>query len=69
MGIRPFFEGGVTWGDGTVRHVGLFANHGGNTEAPEVEAAFHFFELKSLPGKEETSETNSETPPPEVEAR
>ena len=42
---------GVTWGKGSVKYVGLFANNGGAVGAPEVDASFDFFEVRSLSGE------------------
>lgn len=38
----------VSWADGSVKTVGLFANTGSGTGAPEIDAAFEFFEVKTL---------------------
>jgi len=52
------FDGGVRWGDGTVRQVGLFANNSSfGNDPPEVEASFDFFEVKGL-----TESRNAERP-------
>jgi hypothetical protein len=39
--------GEVPWGDGHPKRIGLLAKNGGNKEAPEVDAAFEYFELKA----------------------
>ncbi|NQT83632.1 tetratricopeptide repeat protein [bacterium] len=44
------FQRAAFWGDGTVKQVGLFAKNGSGTEAPEIDASFDFFEVRSLPG-------------------
>lgn len=38
----------VMWGDGSVRQIGLIAKNGLCSKAPEVEAAFEYFEMKNL---------------------
>jgi regulation of enolase protein 1 (concanavalin A-like superfamily) len=38
-----------TWGNGTPKKVGLIAKNGGNKDAPEIDAAFEFFELRAVP--------------------
>jgi len=40
-------DGGVQWGDGTVKRVGLYANNA-SRGAPEIDASFDFFEVKAL---------------------
>jgi tetratricopeptide (TPR) repeat protein len=42
------FQGHVMWGDGAVARVGLFANNSSHFEAPEIDACFDFFEVRSL---------------------
>ena len=39
------------WGDGTVPRVGLVAKNGSNTAAPEVDAAFGFFAVRTVPAE------------------
>lgn len=39
------------WGDGKPRRVGLLAKNGGNKDAPELDAAFEFFDLRPVPVK------------------
>jgi hypothetical protein len=38
------------WGDGAPKRVGILAKNGGTKDAPEIDAAFEFFELRALPG-------------------
>lgn len=46
------FDGAVVkWGDGTVKRVGIFANNGSSTDAPQIDASFDFFEVKGLPAR------------------
>jgi regulation of enolase protein 1 (concanavalin A-like superfamily) len=40
--------GDRTWGDGHPKRVGLIAKNGGNKDAPEIDAAFEFFELRPV---------------------
>ena len=40
--------GETTWGDGHPKRVGLLAKNGGNKEAAERDAAFEFFDLRSV---------------------
>jgi len=47
------FQGRILWGDGSVRQVGLFANNGSDTRAPEIDASFDFFEVRSFSDKGE----------------
>jgi len=59
------FQGGVVWGNGRVKQVGLFAKNGPDTRAPEIDASFDFFEVRSVgapPGapEEEASDRNRE---------
>jgi hypothetical protein len=42
--------GSCTWGDGSVKRVGLLAKNGPGSKAPEVDASFDFFEFRSLKG-------------------
>ena len=43
------FDGGLTWGDGSVKRVGLFANNSSfGNDPPEVDASFDFFEVKAV---------------------
>ncbi|NQT83664.1 tetratricopeptide repeat protein [bacterium] len=42
------FHRGMAWGDGSVQQVGLFAMNGSPSSAPEVDASFDFFEVRSL---------------------
>ncbi len=52
---RLFFpQGTYTWGDGAVKSVGLFAKNGPDSQAPEIDASFDFFEIRSAPGGIET---------------
>jgi regulation of enolase protein 1 (concanavalin A-like superfamily) len=44
-------QGTVEWGDGAPKRIGILAKNGGNKDAPEVDAAFEFFELRSIPPK------------------
>jgi regulation of enolase protein 1 (concanavalin A-like superfamily) len=37
------------WGTGAPKRVGILAKNGGNKDAPEIDAAFEFFELRALP--------------------
>jgi beta-xylosidase len=54
------FHDGIAWGDGSVQQVGLFAVNGWRSRAPEVDASFDFFEVRSLPsGTEPGSKTAS----------
>jgi len=46
--LFPEGEPNLTWGDGTVRRVGFFANNGSRDGAPEIDASFDFFEVKAL---------------------
>lgn len=41
----------VSWGDGSVRRVGIFAKNDTGSAAPEVDASFDFFEVRAVPGK------------------
>jgi len=38
-----------TWGDGSASRVGLFAKNGPGSQAPELDASFDFFEVRSAP--------------------
>ena len=58
------FQGDVIFGDGSVRRVGLFAVNGQGDAAPEIDASFDFFEVRSL-GPE--GKTHDETPPADQE--
>jgi hypothetical protein len=64
---RGLFQGAVVWGDGRVKQVGLFAKNGPDTRAPERDASFEFFEVRSLPrkraGPERRSSTSALAPP------
>jgi hypothetical protein len=44
-----FLDGGVQWGDGTVKHVGIVGYNGSRLGAPEIDASFDFFEVRVLP--------------------
>jgi hypothetical protein len=37
------------WGNGAPKRVGIIAKNGGNKDAPEIDAAYEFFELRALP--------------------
>jgi regulation of enolase protein 1 (concanavalin A-like superfamily) len=37
------------WGNGAPKRVGIIAKNGGNKDAPEIDAAYDFFELRVLP--------------------
>ena len=37
------------WGDGRPKRVGLIAKNGGSKDAPEIDAAFEYFELRPVP--------------------
>jgi tetratricopeptide (TPR) repeat protein len=50
------FKGGVPWGDGAVERVGIVAKNGPTKGAPEVDASFDFFEVRSFPRKPEPGE-------------
>ena len=39
---------GTRWGDGAPKRIGILAKNGGNKDAPELDAAFEFFELRSI---------------------
>ncbi len=39
----------VSWGDGIVRRIGLYASNGSAAQAESVDASFDFFEVKALP--------------------
>jgi tetratricopeptide (TPR) repeat protein len=54
--LTAVFQGYAVWGDGSVRQVGLFANSGSGPIAPETDASFDFFEVRSLVVKAEPSE-------------
>jgi len=43
--------GNRTWGDGSVKQVGLVAKNGTPSTAPDVDALFDFFEVKAFPGE------------------
>jgi serine/threonine protein kinase len=51
--IAGVYQVNVVWGDGSVRRVGLFANSGSGPTAPEIDASFDFFEVRSLVVKAE----------------
>ncbi len=40
-------HGEVAWGDGSPKRIGILAKNGGNKDAPEADASFEFFELRS----------------------
>ena len=40
-------HGEVAWGDGSPKRIGVLAKNGGNKDAPEADASFEFFELRS----------------------
>jgi uncharacterized protein (TIGR03067 family) len=46
-------HGELPWGDGAPKHVGLVAKNGGSSEAPEIDASFDLFEVRSLTPEEE----------------
>jgi len=54
--LTGVFQGCAVWGDGTVRRLGLFANSGSGPPAPEIDASFDFFEVRSLIVKAEQSQ-------------
>jgi len=55
---RLFFPRGTfMWSDGSVSRVGLFAKNGPRSQAPELDASFGFFEMRSAP-----RETEAESP-------
>jgi tetratricopeptide (TPR) repeat protein len=65
------FHRGIAWGDGSVRRIGLFAINGPASGAPEIDASFDFFEVRSLPTEAEAvaemasapeSENDGQTP-------
>ena len=41
----------LTWGDGSVKQVGIVAKKGANSTAPQVDASFDLFKVRSLSGK------------------
>ncbi len=45
---RSFFLHGVYAWDETVKHVGLFANNGPGSTAPQIDASFDFFQVGTL---------------------
>ncbi len=53
------FQGAIVWGDGRVKQVGLFAKNGPDTTAPEIDASFDFFEVRSVPRKTGRAEKGS----------
>ena len=48
---REFSSGWLVWGDGSVKQVGVVAKNGPDSQAPEIDACFDFFELRSVPDK------------------
>jgi tetratricopeptide (TPR) repeat protein len=58
LDLAGVFQGYAVWGDGSVRRVGLLANNGSGPVAPEIDASFDFFEVRSLLAEqgEETKE-------------
>jgi len=46
--LFPEGEPHLVWGDGTVKHIGLFANNGSRDGAPQIDASFDFFEVKAV---------------------
>jgi hypothetical protein len=44
---RIWVAGEMASGDGHPKRIGLLAKNGGNKEAPEVDAAFEYFERKA----------------------
>jgi len=44
-------HGEFAWGDGSPKFVGLFAENGPGSKAPEIDAPFDFFEVRALPAK------------------
>ncbi len=41
----PMTSGTLPWGDGSVKKIGLFVGNGLDSEAPEIDASFEFFEV------------------------
>ncbi|NQT84868.1 tetratricopeptide repeat protein [bacterium] len=58
---------GLKWGDGSVKQVGLLAINGVDSEAPEIDASFDFFEVRSVPGKTDAAEEETLAAAPERE--
>lgn len=56
-GTLFFPRGTFIWSDGSVSRVGLFAKNGPGSRAPELDALFDFFEMRSAP-----REINAESP-------
>jgi regulation of enolase protein 1 (concanavalin A-like superfamily) len=48
-GDRWVAGGERQWGTGAPKRVGILAKNGGNKDAPEIDAAFEFFELRAVP--------------------
>jgi len=42
----PMTSGTLPWGDGSVKKIGLFVGNGLDSEAPEIDASFEFFEVR-----------------------
>ncbi|MHC4692964.1 MAG: M56 family metallopeptidase [Planctomycetota bacterium] len=42
----PMTSGTLPWGDGSVDKIGLFAGNGLDSQAPEIDASFEFFEVR-----------------------
>jgi tetratricopeptide (TPR) repeat protein len=47
-GRVEYFDPDLTWGDGAVRQVGLVALNGWESQAPEIDASFDFFEVRAV---------------------
>ncbi len=56
MGLSSDLSRGLEWGSGSVKQVGLYAMNGVESEAPEIDASFDFFEVRSVPGKTDSAE-------------
>jgi hypothetical protein len=42
----PMTGGTLPWGNGSVEKIGLFVGNGSNSQAPEIDASFEFFEVR-----------------------
>lgn len=42
-------HGAFSWGDGSPERIGVFANNGSGTDAPEIDARFDVFEIRNVP--------------------
>ena len=59
-----YFDPDLTWGDGAVKQVGFIALNGKESEAPETDASFDSFDLRSVAKQVEPTRRRSSPSPP-----